>query len=523
MANKRISELNATTSPQTSDVLPIVNEGETKKITYGEIRIGLATTGSNMFTGTNLFTGSVGVSGSLDVDGVATVDGITVIDGVIRPAIAAGSSLGTADFPFGEIFVSSGSIVISSDTPGDPAAVIGNADGNVSIQTAGFQILNQEGTDQVFEIRPTGRAVIRTTEEAFTTGSALSIIGNQDGIEIPRQYNGTLLHLTNQPGQSTRFSMDNWTTGSAGEDRFNSIAFRSSRGSILNPTNLEKDDILYRLTGVGYGDTEIKNGIARLTFHAAEDFTDTQAGTLFRVMATPTGSTTSNIIAEFGGGYVEVSGSVSASTYYGDGSNLTGIIHPDIDTGSFFVSASSNVGSIDFYNGDGSTSNVPLQFPESGSYVQKAYLSCFSTSSISLATSGSEQVIDFTSKWVENGISLVDNNKFTFAEPGVYKLEFLTTIENDTNDELDSWFWIKLNGNNFPNSSTKVTVRKRKTNGEHTHQLVSISILGVAQTAGDYVQLYWTGEDTALGMPYEVATGVHPATPSVTLNIIRVG
>jgi hypothetical protein len=170
--------------------------------------------------------------------------------------------------------------------------------------------------------------------------------------------------------------------------------------------------------------------------------------------------------------------------------------------------------------GDSNNKNTPIP---TGSYVQKGYLSCFSTSSISLDSANNEQVIDFTSIWAENGISLVDNNKITFAEPGVYKLEFLTTIENDTADEQDSWFWIKLNGTNFPNSSTKVTVRKRKTNGQHTHQLVSISILGVAQTAGDYVQVYWTGENTALGMPYEVAAGDHPAVPSVTLNVIRVG
>jgi hypothetical protein len=176
--------------------------------------------------------------------------------------------------------------------------------------------------------------------------------------------------------------------------------------------------------------------------------------------------------------------------------------------------------------GDSNNRSTPTTLDtlaQSGSYVQKGYLSCFSTSSISLDSANNEQVIDFTSIWVENSISLVDNNKITFAEPGIYKLEFLTTIENDTANEQDSWFWIKLNGTNFPNSATKVTVRKRKTNGQHTHQLVSISILGVAQTAGDYVQVYWTGEDTALGMPYEVAAGDHPAAPSVTLNVIRVG
>jgi hypothetical protein len=214
-------------------------------------------------------------------------------------------------------------------------------------------------------------------------------------------------------------------------------------------------------------------------------------------------------------GSVNISGSltITGETQHIGSVDITGSFEADLQENYVWLGDSNNR----------STPTTLDTLAQSGSFVQSAYISCFSTSSISLDSANNEQTIDFTSIWVENGISLVDNNKFTFAEPGVYKLEFLTTIENDTNNELDSWFWIKLNGNNFPNSSTKVTVRKRKTNGEHTHQLVSISILGVAQTAGDYVQLYWTGENTALGMPYEGATVVHPATPSVTLNIIRVG
>lgn len=38
MANKRITELNITTDPQASDVFAIVNNNETKKVTYGSIR-----------------------------------------------------------------------------------------------------------------------------------------------------------------------------------------------------------------------------------------------------------------------------------------------------------------------------------------------------------------------------------------------------------------------------------------------------------------------------------------------------
>ena len=38
MANKRITELNITTDPQSSDVFAIVNNNETKKVTYGTLR-----------------------------------------------------------------------------------------------------------------------------------------------------------------------------------------------------------------------------------------------------------------------------------------------------------------------------------------------------------------------------------------------------------------------------------------------------------------------------------------------------
>ena len=179
--------------------------------------------------------------------------------------------------------------------------------------------------------------------------------------------------------------------------------------------------------------------------------------------------------------------------------------------------------------GDSSNKNTPIptgsfvQTSQTGSFVQSAYISCYNSSSIDLATSGSEQVIPFTSIWTENGISLVNNNRFVFAEAGVYKFELLTTLHNDQTTEYDAWFWIKYNGGNFPNSTTKVTVQKQKGSGEHAHELVAISILGVAQNPNDYIQIYWTGENTNLAMVAENGNGVYPSSPSVSLNIIRVG
>ena len=59
MADQKISQLNEVTSPNSSDVLPIVNNGETKKITVAN----LAVAGSSGTSGSNGTNGSSGTSG----------------------------------------------------------------------------------------------------------------------------------------------------------------------------------------------------------------------------------------------------------------------------------------------------------------------------------------------------------------------------------------------------------------------------------------------------------------------------
>ncbi len=51
MADKKISDLNEVTSPNSSDVLPIVNSGETKKITVANLASSLVSTAVEVPTG----------------------------------------------------------------------------------------------------------------------------------------------------------------------------------------------------------------------------------------------------------------------------------------------------------------------------------------------------------------------------------------------------------------------------------------------------------------------------------------
>ena len=87
-----------------------------------------ATTGSNTFNGTQIITGSLFISGT------------TELGGNIVPKSARGASLGTVDRPFGDIFVSSGSINIAGII-GQPNTALSNVSGNILISAGGMQLL----------------------------------------------------------------------------------------------------------------------------------------------------------------------------------------------------------------------------------------------------------------------------------------------------------------------------------------------------------------------------------------------
>jgi hypothetical protein len=85
----------------------------------------------------------------LDANLPVTSSGITV-SGDIVPTTPQGATLGTADKPFAELYLQSGSISIESDTPGDPSAIISNVSGNLEISVGGM-LLTEPGNSFIAE------------------------------------------------------------------------------------------------------------------------------------------------------------------------------------------------------------------------------------------------------------------------------------------------------------------------------------------------------------------------------------
>jgi cytoskeletal protein CcmA (bactofilin family) len=81
------------------------------------------------------------LSGSLQLTGSITVSGISTFGGNLVPLTASGSTLGTVDMPFRDIYIQSASINIASDTPGEPNTSISNIDGNLLVSAGGMKLI----------------------------------------------------------------------------------------------------------------------------------------------------------------------------------------------------------------------------------------------------------------------------------------------------------------------------------------------------------------------------------------------
>ena len=264
------------------------------------------------------------------------------------------------------------------------------------------------------------------------------------------------------------------------------------------------------------------------------------------VPATPQGATLGSVDRPFAELYLQ-SGSISIeSDTPGDPSalisNNNGNLEISVGGMSLIESGSSftaPTGSFDqlsaglqegyMWVGDSSNKNTPIptgsfvQTSQTGSFVESAYISLYSSASQQLAVSGAAQPVTFTSVWTQKGVNLVSGSQLVMEKAGTYQFNFVAQVQNTENAVHDSYFWVKYNGSNFPNSATQMSLLARKNDSTPSAQLMTVDIVGVAQNDNDYIELYWTGDSNTIRLNETPANGPVPETPSVIANIIRVG
>ena len=154
--------------------------------------------------------------------------------------------------------------------------------------------------------------------------------------------------------------------------------------------------------------------------------------------------------------------------------------------------------------------------PSSGSF-QPAYYGTFA-STTNQANGGSTvaNVVAFDTTAIANGVSISSGNRITFANAGIYLLEFELAVTNSTGTNSLVTAWLAQNGTAVTNTSSNFTIN----GGANQPQLLEQQwIFNVA--AGDYVQIYWSCPTTTVTLLYSTAgtTPTRPASPSAIVNV----
>ena len=473
MANLPISSLPTASALNGTELLPFVQGGVTTQATVQNI---------------------------LDANLPLTSSGIT-LSGDIVPATPQGANLGSLSQPFREIYLQSGSINIESDIPGGRRATISNADGNITIEAAGFQL--KSGSFVAFEVSETARTIIRSPLIPAGDVGAFSIIGNPSGSYQPVTNAGGLIHLTSNDGQSSRITSDAY-----GTTAFATYVGRKARGTAANPLPVQSNDTLSRISSIGwtgpeYGFTmssSLTTAPTSIDVVALENFTTSSFGTAYRFFSTPLGSTTRNLSAQLDTTGLFVSGAFSASLqsgymWVGDSNNRT----TTIPTSSFVTSAQTgsfySTGSFGFYG---------------------AFCSTASQTNLVANISRSMQ-LETTEHSV--GVSIVSGSRITVANAGTYNLQFSAQLEKTDNGADTVYMWFKKNGTNIPRSTTSIDVLKQ---AGGSGRFVAAWNYVDTFNAGDYIEIIWQSDDTNMQLAYDPAAGNFPSIPSVIATLTQI-
>jgi hypothetical protein len=125
-----------------------------------------------------------------------------------------------------------------------------------------------------------------------------------------------------------------------------------------------------------------------------------------------------------------------------------------------------------------------------------------------------------TTDVVGQGITVVTDGtnltRVTFAAAGTYALTPNLQLTNTDTADHDATIWFALDGVNIPRSATKITVPKAADGGNAFFQISFY----VTVTAGQYVQVLWLPENTAVRLDHTAAVTGPPAIPAIPSAIM---
>jgi hypothetical protein len=126
---------------------------------------------------------------------------------------------------------------------------------------------------------------------------------------------------------------------------------------------------------------------------------------------------------------------------------------------------------------------------------------------------------------LSNGVTVVTDGtnltRITFANTGIYNIQFSAQLNNLSTSTEDVTIWLRKDGIDLPATGSIVGLAQRKSAGEPYHTIASWNFV-LSVVAGEYYQLMWsTTNHTNVSIPAYSAIPPAPSVPSIILTVTQ--
>lgn len=188
-----------------------------------------------------------------------------------------------------------------------------------------------------------------------------------------------------------------------------------------------------------------------------------------------------------------------------------------IEYSAFYQDQYSNILRLYFNRLDNAVRNVLIG--TGGKYLSLPFGAFYDTTDQIAGATTTAYPITLNSISFENGVTIENSSQITFANEGVYNIQFSLQLVNTDNTTQDIDVWFRKNGVDIANSNSRFGLAPRKSALDPYHVIASLNFVD-SFMPNDYLQLYWCTSNVLAYIESYAAgtTPTRPAIPSVILT-----
>jgi len=112
-----------------------------------------------------------------------------------------------------------------------------------------------------------------------------------------------------------------------------------------------------------------------------------------------------------------------------------------------------------------------------------------------------------------NGVTLSNSSRLNVSQAGFYQIDANIQLASTSANAKTAYFWMRKNG-------TDVTSTTRAVTSDIINGFTTVALnYTINLQAGDYLELYWAGDDTNLTLDALAASAFAPSSPSVLVKV----